>query len=252
MLGGFVLEGPDPACDGLECAQRGEHLDVAGVVRGPQPQRGRDDRADGEAAEAGTDRLGGGDDQGVQLALAVGGRLDRSLAGSEQDLQRRSLRAGARLREVGARQGVAGGADSVDGVGLRPGAAGRSCGPVELDDQLVALGEMRGQTGAVAAGAFHRPRAHPPVLVRELDQRFIALGIGANCELRDDRPGRCGDHCGGVGVLVGVDADDDLDLFCEHGQPRSPLTGTDVAPVRFGRLGRTVMGHASSHWRSSS
>jgi hypothetical protein len=49
----------------------------------------------------------------------------------------------------------------------------------------------------------------------------------------------CGrpDHGGGVGVFVKVDADDDLDLLCQHGQLRSPLTrdGRGSGPVREAR-----------------
>jgi hypothetical protein len=218
-------EDPDPAGDRPERAHRGEDVELGGVVPGTQPQRGRNDSAGGQTTEAAADLVGGGDDQGVQLALAVGGGLDRGLARGEQDLQRRPLRAGTWLREMGACQGVPCRANRVDRVGLRAGPAGGSGGAVELDDELVTLGEMCGQSGAVAAGAFHRPRAQLSVLVGQFDQGVVAARIRGHGGLRQHRAGGRGEHGRGVGVFVGVDANDDLDLLCEHGQLRSPDRG---------------------------
>jgi hypothetical protein len=55
------------------------------------------------------------------------------------------------------------------------------------------------------------------VLCGELDQRLVARWVGRHGLLGEDGTGGCRDDRGGVGVFVGVDADDDLDLLCEHG-----------------------------------
>jgi hypothetical protein len=162
------------------------------------------------------------------------------------------LAAGPRLRQLRAGQGVPGSADGVDRVGLRAGLARGSGGAVELDDELILLGKVSGQPGAVASRALHRPGPQRPVGLGEPQQCLIASGVGRHGRLGQHRAGGRGDDRGGVGVFVGVDADDDLDLLCEHGQLRSPLTrdGRGPGPVR--ELGRTVMGHASGYWRSGS
>ena len=160
--------------------------------------------------------------------------------------------AGLGLRQPGAGQGVAGGAFGVDRVGLRPGPAGRADRAVQLDDQLAGIGQVPGQAGAVAAGALHRPGPQPRVLLGQGDQLGVAVGIGAS-PWPGPAPRRCGaSTTAAVWVsLVGVDADDDLDQFCQHGHAFSPDRGDAKVPVRCGD-GRTVTGHASGNWRSSS
>jgi hypothetical protein len=147
----FFLEGSGPSGDRFEGAHGGEYVHLRGVVRGSQLQRGRDDRAGGQAAEAGPDLLGRGHDERVELALAVNGGVDRGAAGGEQDLQCCSLGPGAGLSQVGASQGIAGRAHGVDGVGFSACSSSGAGGPVELDHQLTAFDEMNGQPGAVAA-----------------------------------------------------------------------------------------------------
>jgi hypothetical protein len=160
---------------------------------------------------------GGAHGQGVQLAHAGGGRLDRGAAGGEQDVQRAALGPGAGLCQLGAGQRVAGGADRVDRVGLRPRFAGGAGRAVQLDDQLLAVGQVAGQTGAVAAGALDRPGAQPGVPFGQLHQFGVAVRVGGHGGLVEHGSGPGGEHRGGVGVGMGVDADDDVDQFCQHG-----------------------------------
>jgi len=56
--------------------------------------------------------------------LGVGRRVDDAAAHGQQHLQRTAFGPGAGLREVGAGQGVAGGAFGVDDIGFGPAAAG--------------------------------------------------------------------------------------------------------------------------------
>jgi hypothetical protein len=66
------------------------------------------------------------------------------------------------------------------------------------------------------------------MLIGEPDERVVTGRVGADGPVSQDSAGGRGDDGDGMGVFVGVDADDDLDSLCEHGQLRSPLTGTDV------------------------
>ena len=61
-----------------------------------------------------------------------------------------------------------------------------------------------------------------------------------------DTTGGSIDHGRGVGMDVGVDADDDIDHLTQIGQTGHcvlSFSGRDVVPVRDARLGRTVMRH---------
>jgi hypothetical protein len=87
-----------------------------------------------------------------------------------------------------------------------------------LDDPLVVGQQGGGQAGAEAAGAFDGP--HPAVVAfTEGDEPSIPLGIGGHGELVEDGARRT-DGRRSVGVLVSIDADDDVEGFCQH----------DVAP----------------------
>jgi hypothetical protein len=166
--------------------------------------------------------LGSGDDEGEDLALGGGGGVDGRASGGEAHGQRCALAWGTGLSEVLAGEGLASGSDGVEGVGLGAVAAGGTVRAVELDDQLAALGEEPGQAGAIAAGALDRPRPQTGVLVSQRDERGVAIEVGPDGELVDGCAGRCHDDCGGVGVFVGVDPDDDVDGLCEHGHAFTP------------------------------
>jgi len=66
------------------------------------------------------------------------------------------------------------------------------------------------------------------VLVGLLQQLLVAGWGGRHGHLGDHRAGGRGYDRGGVGVLVGVDADDDLDGVCQHVHRVGSLPGDDV------------------------
>ena len=85
------------------------------------------------------------------------------------------------------------------------------------------------------------------MVVGELHQLGIALGRRLDGDLAEDTTGRGIDHGRGVGVDVGVDADDDIDHLTQIGQTVhafSPSPDGDVGSGPGRRLGRTVMRHA--------
>jgi hypothetical protein len=123
-------------------------------------------------------------------------------------------------------------------------AAGGSLGPVQLHHLLGMSGQEPGQAGAVAAGAFNRPDALAWLLLGQCQQLAVAgRGRRHRC-LGDHRSSGGGHDRSGVGVLVGVDPDDELDGLCQHGHALTPLPGDDVTGRSGPEHGRTVMGHA--------
>ena len=70
---------------------------------------------------------------------------------------------------------------------------------------------MTTQAGAVATGPLDRPRPQHRVVVGELHQLGIALSGRQDGDLVEDATSRSIDRGRGVGMDVGVDADDDID-----------------------------------------
>jgi hypothetical protein len=147
----------------------------------------------------------------------VAGGLDRGAAGRQPDLERCSVPCGTRLSELVAAQGLAGGSGGVQRVGLGAVAAGCSLGPVQLNDLLMVSMQEPGQPGAVAAGALDRPDPLAWLLGGQGQQLLVAGRRGRHRRLVDHRTGGRGHDGEGVGVLVGVDPDDDIDEVCQHG-----------------------------------
>jgi hypothetical protein len=54
----------------------------------------------------------------------------------------------------------------------------------------------------------------------------VAGWSGGHGYLGDHRAGGGEDHGGGMGVLVGVDPDDELDEVCQHGHALTPCPET--------------------------
>jgi hypothetical protein len=67
------------------------------------------------------------------------------------------------------------------------------------------------QTGAVTSSPLDRPDPQHRMVVGELHELGVALGGRLDGDLVEDATGRGVDHCRGVGMDVGVDADDDVD-----------------------------------------
>jgi len=97
--------------------------------------------------------------------------------------------------------------------GLGTIAAGRPGGPVDLEDPLTVFEQERGETGAEAAGTLDGPDpTGRGVDVRKGQDAFVAERLGGAVEVVDNTTGRGVDHSGDVGVAMGVDADDVVDL----------------------------------------
>jgi hypothetical protein len=167
----------------------------------------------------GGDRGGvlGSGDQGVELALGVAGGLDRGAAGGQLYLERCSVPGGTRLSEVLTTQGFTGGPGRVQRVGLGAVTAGCSLGPVQLHHLLGRGVQEPGQPGAVASGALDRPDPLAWLLGGQGQQLLVAGRRGRHRRLVDHRTGGRGHDGEGVGVLVGVDPDDDIDNLCQRG-----------------------------------
>jgi hypothetical protein len=169
------------------------------------------------APEPGPHLLGGGDHQGAQLPLRGGDRVHGAAPCGQQRGQRGPLRPGLGRGQPNPGQGVAGGAFSVDHIGLGPAATGRSNRAVQLHDHFPGVGEVAGQSGAVAASTLDRPGPQPTVALGQLQQLGVAIGISCDRDRGQQRAGIDRDQRGGVSIGVGVDPDDELDQFCQHG-----------------------------------
>jgi hypothetical protein len=97
---------------------------------------GADQARSGQAAKPVAKGIGSGDHQGVELALGIGGGLDRRAAGGQPHRQRRALASRAGLGELVTTQGFAGCPGRVQRVGLGAVAAGGSLGSVQLHHLL--------------------------------------------------------------------------------------------------------------------
>ena len=115
------------------------------------------------------------------------------------------------LGELVAAQGLTGGPGGIQRVGLGAVAAGGSLGPVQLHHLLGVGMQESGQASTVAAGAFDRPHALARLLVGQCQQLAVAGRGGRHRCLSEHRPGGGGNDRGGVGVLVSVDPNDELD-----------------------------------------
>jgi hypothetical protein len=104
-------------------------------------------------------------------------------------------------------------------------AAGGPLGPVQPHLLGVAMQEP-GQASAVAAGAFHRPDPAAWLPAGQLQQLPVAGRGRRHGQLLNERPGRRDHDRRSVGVLVGVDPDDELDDLCQHGHALTPCPET--------------------------
>jgi hypothetical protein len=119
--------------------------------------------------------------------------------------------------------------------------------PLDLVDAFAAVGEEAGEAHAVAAAPLDRPQAVAGRVFEGKGERaVVAAPIGADLRLEHDGVCRSGDESERVGVAVGVDADDVVQLICEHAiylQPPGWGRSGGRSGVETAR-GRTVTGHA--------
>ena len=212
VLGGFGLEEQGTAGGGADRRDGGAVLDaVAG--QGAEPGAAVELLVGGAAAQLVAQRCGRVHDQRLELADGFGAADDGAVSGGEQDAQGFAVAAGPGCGQMLAGQRFAGGADGVEFVGLGAVTAGRAGGPVDLDDPFAVLEQEGGEPGAEAAGALDRP--DPPaggVQDGEGQDPFVAHRVGGAVQVVDDTAGGGFDDGGDVGVAVGVDADDEVDL----------------------------------------
>jgi hypothetical protein len=128
------------------------------------------------------------------------------------------VRPGTGSSQPRSRHRLSGGTDRIERVGLRAVATRSPLRAIQLDDDLRHLQQVTTQTGAVTTGPLDRPSAQHRVVVGELHQLGIALGCRLDGDLVKDTTSRSIDHGRGVGMDVGVDADDDIDHLAQIGQ----------------------------------
>ena len=140
----------------------------------------------------------------------------RAVAGGQQHADGLPVATPARLGQVVAADRLAGRSNSVQVIALGAVAARRAGWTVDLGHPFTLLEQVGGEAGPVAAGALDRP---DPTSWRLLDGEPVAVqvanGVGGDSPVRDDRTSRA-DHSDGMAVFVGVDADDVVDLICQH------------------------------------
>jgi hypothetical protein len=91
------------------------------------------------------------------------------------------------------------------------------------------------------------------VLIGQRQQCRVAVRVCVDGELTDGGAGRGHHDRGGVGVLVGVDADDDVDELCEHGHCVLLLAGNGTCGSGPVGVRQDCDGtHQAATWWSSS
>jgi len=165
----------------------------------------------GAPAQGVPQRLGGGDDQRLELPAGVRADVHDGGAGGVQHPDRLPVAALAWGGQVLAGQRLPAGADGVQGVALGAVAATRPLGPVDLDHPLAMVEQEAGQPGPVAPGPFQRP--DPPawrLRADQVQQPGMPGPVARHLE-GDPHPAVGIQQRGGVGVAVGVDPDDGVD-----------------------------------------
>jgi hypothetical protein len=179
-------------------------------------------------------RLRRTDDDGLQGQHGLAARLDRAVAG-HLELADHLDPAGARLRHGGGLPGEhgAGGAFGVEVVGLAVLAAQPAVRTADLVDHMAAPAEEARQAGAVGARALDAEGAGLPQRTGPGGEPAVAFGADRKAQLAQARAERRDSH-GGVDVLVGVDADQDVG--------RDDLAHVTCSPNRLGGFGDRASG----------
>ncbi|WP_232791990.1 MULTISPECIES: hypothetical protein [Amycolatopsis] len=109
----------------------------------------------GAVAQLGSELLGCGNDQGLEVVDRSGARADRAGPGAHQDAEGFAVAALAGFDQVIAAEDLSGG---VEGVALAPAAARRAFRPACFDDTFPLPEEECGEPGTVAAGSTAQHR----------------------------------------------------------------------------------------------
>jgi hypothetical protein len=149
----------------------------------------------------------------MQSRDSSGPERDRLRAGGQQHPDGFPLSAAARLAEAHTGERLPGRSHSVDIVAFHPATTCRPLGAVDLNDPLAAGQQCRGQASTEAAGAFDGPQ-RCVVTQPEGDQLTVAGRIGGHRQVLEHSARRA-DRRRGVGVVMGVDADDDVKIWME-------------------------------------
>jgi hypothetical protein len=75
VVGDLGVQELDAAGQSAQADRSGGSLDIPGGLL-PEPSTGGDQARRGQATQAPTEAVGGGDNEGMELALGVGGGLD--------------------------------------------------------------------------------------------------------------------------------------------------------------------------------
>ena len=179
---------------------------------GSQAGAGVDESAGAQPAELVFQRVGGGDDQVVDLVDRLGAGLDRRSAG---DAQRPDCFhwpvAGFGSGGGVAAEGVPCRGFGVGHIGLAAAPARLAVGAVHLHHGDARRGEVAGQAGAVAAGDLDAdPREPAPG--RQPGEQFAIADPRCGERRRAEQPPRRIDCGGDVVVAVGVYPADDINV----------------------------------------
>ncbi len=244
VLGGFAGEVGTASSDGSQCSRGDTALEIPALSLIRSLLAVVTIARCGHAGEPVTEVIGRGHDQRLELTLGVAGGFDSHRPDGDQHRQRSTLPATAGLAEVLAGESFASGAHGIERIGLGALPTRGPLRPIELDHHFTSFGQVPCETGAVAAGALDGPHSQCRVLVGQGDQLGVASLVRRLGAVVEFGAGRCSHDRGGVGVLVGVDADDDIDELLTTWSLRFSLSGRDVRFRSGSEVGRTVMGHA--------
>jgi hypothetical protein len=147
----------------------------------------------------------GGDDHLMQRVDCCGAGAHRAPPG-HKDHSDRFHDTGVGFRDCGGHpiQGCSGGGFGVDRVGLSAGPADGPVGPVHLDQPHPAVGQGRGQPGAVGAGAFHSDPGQRALTCQPAEQLPITRG-GRGETLVAQHRAKMANRGDGMGISMGVD-----------------------------------------------
>ena len=142
--------------------------------------------------------------------------VDRAFACGHKCLQRLAFTAGPRRRRPLLGEHAAGGADSVERVGLAARAA-LPAQPADLEHPLTAAGQEARQTRTEGARPFDSERAPTrSVRVDEPQRLCVAVTGRGHRALEHDRAAEDVHDRERMQVAVRVDTDDVVQLICEH------------------------------------